>query len=241
MIRLFKKNITITAHLDKRYAGLLNNFPISHSAKYLPHGWKDLPIGKFDWNIFDSFPNVKSCMGILNTIKTGFVMPLWSDLALEWNNEGLRYRFADGISECGFHPSEQFPNFYSDYYYLKLVSPWLLHSSENIKILCTNHFYSFNKPEPYITPYAILDTIHNWTSTNLFLFFKKEKETQRLIIEAGTPILHFIPLTDKKIKIENVMISEENQFNLGTPVIAKFVSRGLKTIKLIKSKTVVKS
>lgn len=238
MFNIFKNNITITAYVNDNYVSLLKTFPISHSAKYLPIGWKDIPAENFNWERFEVEANVKGCLGIIGTIKTGFVLPLWSDLAIEWNDEILKYKFADNMSHCSFHNPSQYPNFYNDYFIIKLNSPWTLNTTENLKILFTNHFYSFNKPEPFIIPYGIIETIHNTTATNIFLFLKKEKETQRIIIPAGTPIIHLIPLTDKKIILKNdAMSNNKNNYNnsmRNTPFIESFVGRGIKTLKHFK-------
>ena len=209
MLFFFKeKPVEITAYCRPGF-NFANEFsPITPAKNLLPTWWKDTPSSSFSWEERIGKNTVKSCPGIINTLTTGLIIPLWSDLALQYNDIEYAYNFSDKISSLDMHSEEESPGYYKDYWHFKITSPWLLETS--VKLLYTQPTYLQETPYPFISPYGIVSPVKDLTGTNIFLFIRKEEQNSRLMLKQGLPLLHIIPLTDKKIKFSIKQISNED-------------------------------
>jgi hypothetical protein len=239
MLFFFKtKPIEITAFVPSNYAFAYKHTPIRPARENFPKWWKNIESSSFDWDLFKRKTTVKSCSGIINILTTGFIMPLWSDLALEWDKDNWKYMYSDGQSHLGIHDNNQMPEFYEDHLILKISSPWFIKSP--VSLLFNHPFYLHQTPFPFTTPYGIESASinkHNSSlnSTNVLLFAKKTLETKREIIKVNTPLLHIIPLTDKpvNIKCEVVSIEEYNKQISASLGITSFASKGIRQKSLL--------
>lgn len=151
--------------------------------------------------------NMKSCQGFVNVFRHGFILPMWSDFSLKIDEFGIyQYSFSDQQSGLDLHHNNQGGQFYKDYYFFKILSPWLIDCSHkdvymNIMPCTWNH----TEPTPYHIPYGITNLNSN-PGTNIFLLLKKEP--QKIFINYMTPMLHFIPITEKKVELRHHIISD---------------------------------
>lgn len=232
MLFFFKeKPIEITAFAKSSYAFAHEHSPIIPIKENLPKWWKNTPPGQFNWENFSTSTSTKNCPGIIQTITSGFLMSLWSDLALEYNTMEYKWAFSDKISRVDNHKQEQSPGFYEDHWHFKVVSPWFFKTS--VKLIYTSPFYHHKSPLPFITPYGITTPQKGYTSSNLFLFAPKTKQTTRVMITKGTPLMHIIPLTEKKIIFKSEVVSDEEFARISNTigVSNRFVGRGIKNIR----------
>ncbi len=211
MLFFFKeKPHIITAFVNTDNASAAKLQPIAPAIKYTPKWWKEIPTSKFDWEAMHHTLTVKSCPGIISTLRRGFVLPLWSDVAIKYNDNSWTGQFADKKTGISWHEPSQSPEFYSDYWRLKLESPWIIESP--VDLLYTHPFYLFQQPVPYTTPPGIVSPFGKCMATNYFLFLQKRVEETRLILKMGTPLFHIIPLTEKKVELK-IEILEKEEFN----------------------------
>ena len=66
--------------------------------QYMPKWVKELPKPHFPEDMESPLHkklNMKSCPGLVNLYRKGFVFPLWSDLNVEIMGDGWRYQFSD--------------------------------------------------------------------------------------------------------------------------------------------------
>ena len=238
MLFFFKeKPIEIVALVSERFNFVREFFPIKHARDAIPPWWKNTPVNNFSWDNFSLQNNVRTCPGIIHTITSGLIMPLWSDLAIQVNHEEYRYQFSDGVSELKIHQDFQSPGFYSDFFKLKTLSPWILKTP--VKVLYMNPFYHMPEPCDYIIPHGIVTPIgkDNLAATNHFLFIQKQKEgIKNIMIKKNTPLFHILPLTDKKIKIR-LETASPFEFTKLKSVLASsssFVGHGIKNITMTK-------
>ena len=237
MLFFFKeKPIEITAIIYPGASYAKEYSPIKLAREFFPEWWRNTPSSSYNWDSRKINNTAKGCPGIGNILKTGFIMPIWSDLALEYNNQGYFYHFADNRSTIVNHVKEETPGFYEDYWHLKFESPWLLKTS--VDILVSSPFYLFNKPNFFITPIGINRPMKGFMSTNFFMFLKKELDLKREIIKQNTPLIHYFPLTEKKIKfkIEEVSSEEFERLNYKVSPNINFNNQGLKIMNKTSSK-----
>ena len=162
--------------------------------------------------------------------KEGIVIPMWSDLAIKWDDEKIKWQFSDRNSKLSLHGEDQSPGFLSDYIHLKMHCPWMLETS--VPMLAIHASSYLSTPAPYIVPYGVIPPIDNKISTNIFLFLKKNGKENKLMIKHGTPMLQLIPLYDGPFKLTKAVISgEEYQLFAGNVgALTAFNKRGLQLL-----------
>ena len=238
MLFFFKeKPVEIVAYIKEDYVTINEQSPIKPAREYFPDWWKNTPSSTFNWDTFKVDASTKSCPGIAQTLQKGFILPLWSDLAIKTQDDNFVWRFADNLSVLVHHKNEEAPGFYRDYNIFKIASPWQIKSP--VSLLYTLPFYLFTSPLPYITPSGIVNPVNNFCATNIFILTKKLQEESRLMIKQGTPLFHIIPLTERKVIFRTEVLSESefNKIKKFTSYRNHFTAKGLKNMVQEKTKT----
>jgi len=231
MLFFFKeKPIEIVAFTSEEYLTINVQSPIKPAREYFPDWWKNTPSSKFNWDTFNVNSTTKSCPGIGQTLQKGFILPLWSDLAIKTQGNQYQWQYADRISKFEIHSNDQAPGFYEDYYIFKINSPWQIKSP--VSLIYTFPFYLFPAPLPYLTPTGIVTPVNKMCATNIFILLKRIQEEICFMIKQGTPLFHIIPLTEKKVVFRTEVISKAEYFKLKRDTAYKknFTANGLKNI-----------
>lgn len=224
-----KKPLIFTSFISEDNRGIFEYAPMLPSQKIIPAWWKQVSPGIFDWDIMKVKTNVKSCIGIINTLREGLILPLWSEIAIKTDLTSWKFQYADTISTASVHNNIQAPGFYEDYFTFKLHSPWYIKCSENnIKLHFSQPFYHFTSPTCYFTPPGIVSPVKNGYSTNIFLYVKKTEN--QFILEHNTPLLQIIPLSDRSIQYKTEILSSSEFFKLNSIINYGnvFLSKGVK-------------
>jgi len=226
-----KSKVEITGFINENISPVVDYAPVKLSKEIIPPWWKNVKAGTFNWDNMRAQLSVKSCVGIINSLTTGIIVPLWSDLAIKYDDKSLHYQYSDRVSGLDAHSPEQAPGFYSDFWITKVVSPWIFKCP--YKMHLTSPFYSFPSETPYIVAPGIITPVNNYTGSHVFLFLRKNINEQRIFIKNNTPLVHIIPLTDKEIvyKTEVISDAEWQKINLQLSNSLSFQSRGLKAIR----------
>jgi len=231
MIFFFKKKpIEITAFVSDAFAFVNEYTPIKPAKEFFPKWWKDVSSSQFDWESFQTKTTVKSCPGIISSLSTGFIMPMWSDLAIEYGKDNWKFQYSDQKSTLQQHTNKQMPGFYEDHWIFKLESPWQIRSPVNL--MYQHPFYLHNTPFSFIQPYGMSTPNTNLHASNIFLFAKKEEGVNRVMIKNNTPLLHIIPLTENPVIFKTEVVNQQEylkQLSIQSGVNS-FASRALKTV-----------
>lgn len=213
--------------------------PIVNSYKARPEWMDNVPKTRHEYaynhlgNIFNNtFRSVRSCIGFLDLYKRGFILESWADFAIDVRDENFSYHYTTG-PEPTVPPDIMFNPGFKDFHMLKLTSPWLITTKERVPFVCFGTEWSLENIDARIIPGSI--TFHDVSFTNVFMAFKKTKQGEhyRLQIPMGESLMQFVPLTEKKIRIHNHLISdmEMNQKSL-TPSTSMYGWR--KTFSLLR-------
>jgi len=216
-------------------------FPIDYSHKFFPQWWKDLPKVLDDPNQFWGMNSAKSCTGLNNFYSNGVTIPLWSDLLIQQESQNIKWVFSDRRTEMGHHLLKQLGNYLDEreYYHMKIISPWILKCKEDINFMWMQPTWSFNKPKEIIIPPGIIDyKYQGGTHINFFFTLTEENKQKNILIESGQPMVNIIPLSERKIKIHNHLISKEEYLIKGEDFGISFAFRNkyIKRKKLMKDK-----
>ena len=226
----WKKEKEIILNCYTSRADVYNYYPVLEAKKNFPEWFKKLPtpVFKSSKDIGPIIGNVKQCEAFLDYYKRGFMLPLWSDLALtigEKNSLNYKWQYSDRCSSLDIHSPKQTGDHFDPllYQHLKLDSPWLMSCSEDISFLAVEPGWQFD----VLKNIRILSGVVSFkyqSSTNINMFCLREEKETSILLEAGIPMYHYIPLTDRKITLKTHLISDEHYFkikSIATPT--KFV------------------
>ena len=238
IFKFLNKPITIDFFVPEDLAHVNENWPIVPASKYIPSWWKKTPSSNFDFEKMKPNFTTKSCMGIIGSLTNGYILPLWSDLAVSSSKDNCVVQFSDSNTISNFHDNRESPGFYNDYHIFKMQSPWILKSSKDIKIAILDPFYLYDTPKPYIVPYGISELINKNFPLNIFMFFPKMEN--KIMIKNNVPLAQILPITDKPTIMKTNVISRgeyEKYFSLSSRTLYSFFTkRGISFNKLKKTR-----
>lgn len=218
-------------------------YPIKKSVYFYPDWWKNLPKtvnqkSALNAKEFLVTPagTMKYCDGFINLFNSGFIIPLWSDVAIKSSLNGISYRFSTANEESKIitHPQHQHGKLYfEEYNHGKIECPWYVREKTGVKF----HFIQpmWNQIQ-YLNDIHILpgtvDYKHNHRCHINALFAKNSKN---ILLSAGTPIAQILPLSENKIEIKNHIVSQEEYLNLSRCKLNQhaFVASSLKAKKIV--------
>jgi hypothetical protein len=186
------------------HSSILELFPIAPAMEYLPDWWKRMPNQygqKLDNGMVLPVSTIKRCQGFIDLYKTGFIIPLWSELLIGTNNRG-EWAYVNSDSDklsIIQHEKEQFGNHFDDKLHIKILSPWLLKEKTGVRFYWTGCPWNDINNKIVAMPGIVEFKYQNSSNINMFL----AKEDMQADIKAGTPIVHMIPLVDKEVEIRN--------------------------------------
>lgn len=197
-------------------------FKVDSAKKFVPSWFKDLPSTFTDPRSINPIPTAKTCVGISSFFRNGFIIPLWTDANLGYatvsngytNNIQLVTQFSDGFTKGQVHEQKQIGNEFmpeETYTHFKIFSPWVFECSEDIDWLWSQPTYNFKYPDQLIILPGALEFKYN---SNVFIncSIRKLNETRTptmLQLEAGQPLVHLIPITDREVVVRNHLVNLE--------------------------------
>lgn len=207
MIFFFKKKkITIDCFTSNKAA--YEVFKVDHAKKFFPEWWKQLPNAIRRDEKYDDLTGstMKTCSGIVDYYKSGFIIPLWSDTIIETGPIGrsyLRVCFADPTADSQQHPSIQRGSFLPDkeYSHIKLASPWHIECNKSMQFTMVKPIWNYNDPTEFILPPGSLNLYYQHAS-NVNIFIKHKSQNHKIQLTAGTPLAHLIPQSEESIEIK---------------------------------------
>lgn len=230
MFSFFHRTPTINLDCFVSNGYVYENVPIVNAHKTYPDWWLDLPLGSrvFDYNIVGDTSknfmdeiqinnNMKNCYGFLEFYKRGAVIENWSDIRFKVGPVGFKYFCADSLSPSS-HKNEQRGQGFKNYHHIKLLNPWLFKCNQDMKFLFMGAVWNMENYDFVIPPGVLNFKITNVAHINI-LFPKKSQEFE---IPVGQPLVHLIPLSDKKLKITNHLITESEHEKMMNTVCSSF-------------------
>ena len=189
--------------------------PIQKASHFFPEWWKNLPstyAANTPHDVLVKRGTMKNCMGILDLYKSGFIIPLWSDLNLKVENDYFSYVYAltdsSGFCSITTHIKDQYGYVFNDFIHFKFNVPWLISEKSGVKTLVTDCRWNIlNKYSKMHIVSGVIDYASQ-KFINVNGFFKKITTPYQYNFESGTPLLHVIPLTDKEIELKTQVVSE---------------------------------
>jgi hypothetical protein len=210
MLNFFVKRSKVIVDCFTNNLNAFDYFPIKESASFYPDWWKNIaktyPVQEPSGITIEK-ATIKSCDGFIALYQQGFMLPLWSDLVIETQENGFKYSFADEISEVGSHDYNQMSTEFTPYIHFKIISPWAIRETKGVKFMFMQPSYNHVKT---LTDWHIMPGVIDFKyqhATNINFLVQRRRRYQ---IAAGHPIAHLIPLTDKEIELKLHVVDPTN-------------------------------
>jgi hypothetical protein len=228
----------ITFKAQSRHVWEVRERPVPAS-KILPEWYMDMPPyssgTKFN---LEPFPNVtvKKCFPVLDSLTSGYVVPLWSDIQVisKFNSHKLKWVTDQPVFDT-WSPTQvssfDLPEGFGDSVF-KYLHGWVIKTPPGYSCLITHPFGYQNLPFRAVSGIVDTDTLD--TDINTPIIFKKEFEG---IIEKGTPMFQIIPFKRDNWKSEFELVDDETTFLNKERLYTKIVSsygRNLRHLKTYK-------
>lgn len=207
MILFKRKAINLDCFTKQPY--VYTYAPIRPAYHFVPEWWKRLPKDAGKDGLHDAL-NMKACAGFVDLYKVGVMLPMWSELRISVTPDGnVAYQFSDARSSAEFHHPDQRGGFASESKYtnIKILSPWLFRTKEDISWVMTPALYAHNDPGRYITCIGSLNFKYQ-SGANLNLLIPKKDVETLIDIKHGAPVAHVIPMSDRKVKVHNHLVDD---------------------------------
>lgn len=238
---LFKKSeVTLDAFIAAETVGL--NFPIAPASKFYPKEWKSYPkdiIQKANNNLNSklttSLPTIKHCNGITDLFSSGFIIPSWATVSIECLGDGQFNTSTSNIFPIECHDRQQFgSDIFKGYSHVKFISPWIITEKTGIKFLWSQpSWHLTNIKDNFGIPSAVVDYKYQF-ATNINCF---QKYNSIIDISVGDPLVHMVPLTEKKVKLKVHIISEIEYHKINEALIQHVTFDNHRNLKYPKLKT----
>jgi hypothetical protein len=207
------------------------------TSSFIPQWWKDIDLPE----PFTYETNVKNCPSFPDYFSQGYIMPMWSDTIINFDHKLEQWDARTGVSGQSFlwehHGHHQFLEHMdasihgsSVKYVLKPVCPWQIITPPGYSILQLPVFYNFNKDWTVLPGIIHTDIFHE---INQQFLFHSEKE--KIIINRGEPIAHYIPFERKKYGIDvrkadssDIKKIEKSFSNINTKILGTGAYKKLK-------------
>lgn len=216
MFFFFKRS---TIHLDcfTDRPDVYSFTPIVMGSECLPEWWKKLKKTDFDFD-FDNFKsknNMKSCAGLIDFFSKSVCIRLWSDLAIRIKSSEkiINYQFADSSSSMHFHPKEQYKNYLNEEYcQFKITSPWYFNCNDDINWTWVGNSWNQNlTDDTHFLPGSV--NFKRQMTTNIHAIVKFEGNLEKgFILNHNTPLVNLFPMSEKKVKIHNHLMTKDELF-----------------------------
>jgi len=174
-------------------------FPIQYARKCLPDWYKKLPTTvKYQG---PQRGTMKTCPGIADLFRKGFVIPAHREFYVEVVN-GVPNTEPAGEAEN--HEPSQWGSALKDYGHVKIIMPWRIKEKTGVQFVWTQPFWQ-NDSAKYIVPTGLVEYKYQHT-TNVNALVPKKLFPNSFTIDAGEPLAHVMPMSDKEIVLHHHVI-----------------------------------
>ena len=231
MFTFFHRTPTIVLDCFVPDSYIFDNVPIVNAHKTYPKWWLDLPVTRrnFDFgaitnpengsvsDIVQKDNNMKSCYGFLEYYKRGAVIENWCDIRFKVGVAGYKYMCSNGRPPEQ-HKDHQKGDGFKNYHHAKLVNPWLFRCNESVKFLFSPATWNLQDYDFVMPPGVLNFDLVNIAHVNIFI----PKRNNEFEIPIGLPLVHLIPLSDKRLEVKNNLITQQEYEKMSSFVSSSF-------------------
>jgi hypothetical protein len=183
---------------------------IRPASKFLPDWFKKLPSSFLTNNegtrLEVEQSTMKRCPGFTDLYSKSFVIPWWSDLALDvLGDKTFKYVYPGAGPEIQSHSPHQYgPENFKKYCHLKVRSPWIMKEKEGV-------YFQFGNP--YWNMIDVMDKV--FVATGVANYKHQNASHVNMFIKPGTynfkqgtPLVMLTPLTERPVEIKTHIVDD---------------------------------
>jgi hypothetical protein len=185
--------------------------------KYMPDWFKNMPghaqANNIEESVYPATKTVKSCPSFPDYFSQGFVVPMWADATIKYNDVSKSWEWRCGAPNNSpyhieVHGHPQFldhtkASFLGDEmsFVFKFVSPWRIRTPKGYSVLQLPMYYHFEN-EFSVLP-GVIDT-DIWHEVNQQITY--HGRNKEVFIPRGTPLAQYIPFKRDTFtaKVDNI-------------------------------------
>lgn len=197
-------------------ADVFENARPNKASNFFPEWWKKTPKTFKNPNQIMPLPTIKGCYGFTEQFQHGFMLPMWSDFALELRADGgIRWEFSDRKSEAAPHMAEQRGSFLppEQFLHMKLVSPWAFTCAEDVHWQFIQPIWNFDNPDKLLIPSGMIEFKYQH-GVNVNMFFADRQKFGTRVIPFGQPLYHIIPMSEREVELRHHLVTVEEWMRL---------------------------
>lgn len=227
----FIKNKKIVVDAFTRHEAIASQYAIKKASAFIPEWWKNAEKSYMADDLY-KMPTIRTCPGILDLYKKGFMIPIWTDIAFKVSDNNYQWQCADRATEISIHDSKQWEAFADadKFGHLKIMSEWSIRTNKNVDWLFTEPYWNTGIDKKYSISPGVLNAYHTNMPLNIQMMIDKSSD-YRFDITAGEPLVHMIPLSDKEIEIKTHVVSDSDWKKYSVIHRSKFLNGYNNTIK----------
>ena len=209
MFQILKNNY-IDIYCYSHSSKAVKYFPIDYAYNFIPTWWKKIPSkmyateeSKSTKKRSDLLRTMKKCPGFIEHYKRGFMLPLWEEIELVVDTGVLETNCASRDAETfSFHQPYQYGEFLDirKWVHVKINSPWVIKTDKPLDFVYAQPHYNFQELNGKLFVPNSYDEYKIQHSTEIQMFVNLEKNGI-INLRPGMPLVHKIPITEKKIKL----------------------------------------
>lgn len=211
-----RKKITVDCFIDNEL--IATHQPIQKASHFIPEWWKNLSHTVTFRNEKTGLEyergTMRGCAGFIDLYKQGIIMPMWSDVKIEIIDSQYRYQFALNSCEITDHPPKQHNDNFKGKINIKLTSPWVLKEKTGVDFLFMGCSWTTTRlfSEMSLMPGVV--NFKNQMSTHVNSFVPIGNPMYSIFIEAGTPLIQMIPISEKRVVPKIHVLTTDEYHNL---------------------------
>ena len=187
--------------------------PIVRASKAFPDWWQKLDpyTPKFHSTTENGYHlrkhdemTARDCYAIVELYKKGLIIENWSDISFKVENGVYHYWAADNTERPHDHDRRQLGESFPNHFHIKLISPWVFREKTGVKFLWLGAEWSLDNFEIKVLPGVINFDIISQVNVNMMFPMRNGSFT----ISIGNPLVHLVPLSEKKLKIHNHLVTK---------------------------------
>ena len=206
------KNDYIDVYCYSYSSKAVKYFPIDYAHNFVPQWWKNIPAKVYkdeteNSDLKDKRSNllttIKKCPGFIEHYKRGFMIPLWEEIEFVVEDGGLEAHSASrDPGTFAFHSSRQYGGFLDvrKWVHVKINSPWVIKTEKPLDFVYAQPHYNFQELNGKLFVPNSYDEYRLQHATEIQMFVNLEKNGI-INLSPGMPLVHKIPVTEKKIKL----------------------------------------
>lgn len=206
-----RSEVTVDAFVNSRF--IYECAPIVKSMRLAPAWFKKLPnrgVGDAFNNPITGNNNLKNCFGFIELFKRAFTIPNWGETHFHVEGEDIKWWAT--YKQPVIHSRSQYQGGFPNHTLLKIESPWLIREKSGVQFVAFGAEWNLDTYPIRVLP-GMLEFSLMYVS-NMFLAFEHRKEPYDVFLPINQPLMHVVPLTDKKVTVKSHLIDNAEYVKL---------------------------